>query len=1035
MRTFALDGSMTIRLMGLALAFIVALTGIGIETGRVLGQDPSPGASAEPDPTREPDPDPTSEPDRATPRPEATGRPEPTPEPTATPEPRPDTLPDLPEVIGLRTTASRTFLRPDGSHVTELLADPAFFRPDGGTDLVAIDPGFGDPARDGTLVSDRAPTTVIVHPADDPDGLLVLRSGERRLRVHLPDGRLDAVRGLAPIAERHGRAADLPGALADADLRIVPRATGAALFLVLPERPGDGRFTLLLEAPDLEVRLTERGALELTDADGSVIASMPRPLFRDSSAIPGDDAGRTLDAVTLELDPRGERTALVLTVDPAALDAATYPAYVDLGLGLPGDPTRSGTTTLAEGFPVTTFDERTRPVAPFTSELWLGRAPGDPEATNDVLLAFPDLADLLAKAEVETATLRLTAGFQADSPRPVWIEQLVEPWRAGRATWRNRPASAPLAGDDPRQTETVQGRVEVTDVSATIRAWDRGEPGTGFLLTERDRGRAFWRRITTGDRRPIDGPRLRVVWTPTPVEATPEPVASPDATSEPEPSGEPTAGPIVVETPVPSEAVPSPEPSIIAVQPSAAPSAAPSVAPSSQPTAAPSPVASPGPSVTPAPSDDPCAVAIDPPLDPLASIAPDQVMDASPSPIAGTGPDCASASASPSLQPSAEPTVVPTLPTDVVTPLGTEVLDLRTADAWTWRQADGSMVTEFFSDPIFYRPTDGAEWRYIQPGFSVSGQDGLLVSDDAPTSVELRAVDGPPGFLVLRNRGSELGIGLGPEVAASANGLMPVVAQDGGMATYPGVFGEGTELRLFPGANGVKTFIHLERRPDSGRFRFVVDGPGVSLRADKDGSVAIIDTKGQIIGRFPRPYLYDSRVVAGSDLGRYSDDVRLEVDTADDDRPMLVIVVGEKTLASATYPIDVDPTVTYGTDTSNTNDGFVWKEHPNTSYGDHVGNDGKHQMWIGLPPGYTGTTRTYIRFLGLTDLEDARIDSAKLRVFPYYQVGSPRRPGSSVHGPRGTARSRGTPSPAPAVSPPGTRPSSAPAKGSARISM
>jgi RHS repeat-associated protein len=936
MRTFTADGSMTTRLMALVLALIVALTGIGLETGRVLGQDPSPGASVEPDPTQQPEPDPTKDPDKATPRPDGTVAPEPTPEPTPTPEPKPDTLPDLPEVVEFRTAASRTFLRPDGTYVTELFADPAFYLPAGGTDLVAIDPGFGEPAKDGSLTSDHAPTTVIVHRADDPDGLLVLRSGERRLRVHLPDGRLDAVRGLAPTAEEHGRAADLPGALADADLRIVPRATGAALFLVLPEQPADGRFTLLLEATDLEAHLTENGAVELRDADGAVVASMPKPLFSDSSLIPGDDAGRTLDAVTLELDPRGERTALVLTIDPAAIAASTYPAYVDLGLTMPSDPTRSGTTTLAEGFPFITFDERTRPVAPFTSELWLGRAAWNPEATNDVLLAFPDLADLLARADVESATLRFTAGFQADSPRTVFIEQVTENWRAGRVTWRNHPASAPLAGDDPRQAETAQGRVEVTDVTATVRAWDRGEPGTGFLLTERNKGKAFWHRITTGDRRPIDGPRLRVAWTPSPVEATPEPSLEPVPSKAP--TVEPSAAPIVA-SPLPSDsAVPSPDASTAAVAPTVEPSV--------------EPAASPGPSLDPSPSAS------------LPIVAP---------------------SAEPSQAPDAEPTIAPS---EEPIP-GTELIDARTATSRTFLQEDGSYITEYFAEPVFYRTDDAALWREIRVGFAERDDSGARVSAEAPTTVALRPIDDPDGFLALTSGGRTIRLSLPDAAARSVTPSDAEVSADGMRADLREPFGPGTALRVFPTATGVKTFVVLDAPPPSGGFRYVLDAAGLGVRKEPDGSIALLGEDGATVGIIPRPYLYDSSTLATSDLGRYSEDVSLALEPLEDGRFAITVQIGRAVLADATYPILVDPSVTdyvYPESPSNANDAFVWEKNPNTNYGDHVGSDGHHQMWIGLPSGETKTTRTYLRFLSMGEIDLARITSAELRVRPYHQV-------------------------------------------------
>ncbi len=514
----------TILVLGAAMVLPWVASGAGPRTTALAQADASPDAGGTPGPAPTDDPGPTARPDTTqgpdparTPRPGRSDAPDttpdPTPEPTATPEPRPDEPIHGDELTELRTEASRTYRRPDGSLVTEFFADPVFFRaaPDG--DLEPIDPGFGEPDADGAVTSERAPTSVIVRAAAHPDGFLVLRAGERRVRLALTSRRADAAAGLLPATDERGRRADLVDALGTGvTLRVVPRATGAVTFLLVDEAAAADRWVLLLDAPGLTVRTADDGGLELLDADGSVIAAMPRPLLTDSSETPGDDAGRTVDAVTMEIEPRGDRTALVLSIDARAAGAVTYPVSIDLGLTLPADPGRSGTTSIAEGFPDTTFDERTRPDAPFVSELWLGRAPWAPGTVDRVLLDFPDLSAFLVDVTVRSASLRLMASHQADSPRTLDVLGVTGPWRAGRVTWTDRPETTRLAGDDPDTLATSQGRIAVTDLTDTIRAWSRDGDGHGLLLTTRDRGRAFWRRIATGDRRILDGPRLRVAW-------------------------------------------------------------------------------------------------------------------------------------------------------------------------------------------------------------------------------------------------------------------------------------------------------------------------------------------------------------------------------------------------------------------------------------------------------------------------------------------------------------------------------------------
>lgn len=97
----------------------------------------------------------------------------------------PDTAePD--ELVDLRTETSRTFDNHDGTVTTQLFTEPIHYQPaDSGT-WQPVEVGFRATSEDGQrLVSDRAPTTIGLRTADDPDGFLEVTHADYRIAFRL----------------------------------------------------------------------------------------------------------------------------------------------------------------------------------------------------------------------------------------------------------------------------------------------------------------------------------------------------------------------------------------------------------------------------------------------------------------------------------------------------------------------------------------------------------------------------------------------------------------------------------------------------------------------------------------------------------------------------------------------------------------------------------------------------------------------------------------------------------------------------------
>ncbi|HCS57045.1 MAG TPA: hypothetical protein DIW80_07240 [Gordonia polyisoprenivorans] len=318
------------------------------------------------------------------------------------------------------------------------------------------------------------------------------------------------------------------------------------------------------------------------------------------------------------------------------------------------------------------------------------------------------------------------------------------------------------------------------------------------------------------------------------------------------------------------------------------------------------------------------------------------------------------------------------------------MIDLRSANSRTFAHSDGALTTEFYSAPIFYQPAGVTTWQPIDVGFrAVTGADAKARSDKAPTAVALHAADAPDGFMTLEGGGHTIRFRLAPGTAPGRAGAQAVIKEDGRFADYTDFLPGGIGLRVFPRADGAKTFLVLPSRPLVNTFTFAVSAPGLSLAAEPDGSLAFRDGAGNVVGRIPRPFMVDSSDVEGRGGGLYSEAVTLTLGTTGA-FSLVTLIVDPAFLDSAVYPVYLDPTTTsFPTGTTTANDTFASAKYPNSNFVSYQRPDapGYHEMWHGKEPGTTYYNEIYIRFNSIIETLGSKvhIDDASLQVFPYWQ--------------------------------------------------
>ena len=323
---------------------------------------------------------------------------------------------------------------------------------------------------------------------------------------------------------------------------------------------------------------------------------------------------------------------------------------------------------------------------------------------------------------------------------------------------------------------------------------------------------------------------------------------------------------------------------------------------------------------------------------------------------------------------------------------GDEVVSMRTATTRTFANPDGTYTTEFHVQPIYYQPADGSELAAVDLRFTGHAKDSSASVDASPVQLTARPADDAAGFVAVVSGDHSIGLGVASDADMAKSSATPLISADGRAVDYFDWQPHGIGLRLIARTDGFKSFIVLGQRPDRNSFTFVLDAPGMTPVLGEDGSIALLDEAGSVLGRLPRPLLLDSSDDDGNGGAYFSARTSLAVQALDDGRWQLSVSVQRRQLDELVYPAYLDLSlVDFPAPAAGAQLAFVSSGHADASLVEYQRPEtpGFAELLLGRQPGARNDNRVYMRFGDLNPtLGTVDVASAALEVLPYIQKGA-----------------------------------------------
>lgn len=266
---------------------------------------------------------------------------------------------------------------------------------------------------------------------------------------------------------------------------------------------------------------------------------------------------------------------------------------------------------------------------------------------------------------------------------------------------------------------------------------------------------------------------------------------------------------------------------------------------------------------------------------------------------------------------------------------------------------DGSATMYYFSNPIKYTDIYGntVDIDNTVETFGELTDEYKFKTKSAPATTYLPATIGMGENVKVEHNGFSVQIiPMSDRFAAGTTVASELKTGKDSAVLYSNVFGTGRSLKYTTLYNGVKEDIILNSYvANANSFNFIVKTNGLEL-AEIDGRYVFRDTLGIPMFELSPIFVYDSAEIPNSTGGTYTVEMIKENDIY-----ALTLTVDEAWLSGATYPVTIDPTVTYNTDSgiedasSAQNDPFI----NGSAFVFYVGNYG------------SSVARAYIRFPNL----------------------------------------------------------------------
>lgn len=291
-----------------------------------------------------------------------------------------------------------------------------------------------------------------------------------------------------------------------------------------------------------------------------------------------------------------------------------------------------------------------------------------------------------------------------------------------------------------------------------------------------------------------------------------------------------------------------------------------------------------------------------------------------------------------------------------------EVLSERTEDSTTFALPSGELRTEAYAGPV--RVKQDGRWKDIDTSLSDAGPDLAPVAAAADIAVS----DGGDKQLASVAKGDET-FGLRWE-----NNLPSPTVKDN-TASYD--LGSGQTLSVTALAQGFSEAIKLTQRPgdDTVSYRIPLDLDGLKLSQAASGHLLLKNSDGHLVAEAPAPMMWDASKDPASGESAHQQQVKTEIETASDGAQTLVLTPDQDFLATATYPVTVDPTTTLAVTTD------TWVQNPD--YPDSQ--ISSQELKSGTYDAGTDVARSYLKF-DVSQFTGKHITGATMSLYNYYSA-------------------------------------------------
>ncbi|MFB9509918.1 DNRLRE domain-containing protein [Streptomyces aurantiacus] len=266
-----------------------------------------------------------------------------------------------------------------------------------------------------------------------------------------------------------------------------------------------------------------------------------------------------------------------------------------------------------------------------------------------------------------------------------------------------------------------------------------------------------------------------------------------------------------------------------------------------------------------------------------------------------------------------------------------EILSERTAVSGTWANPDGTLTAEAYAAPI--RVKEDGSWHDIDTTLSDTGSS--LTPETTTPDIDV-SDGGDTRLAEVTHEDRSFGLGWEDE--------LPAPEVEGDTASYR--VGQGETLTVTALPDGFSQSVLLDQSPaEPVSYRIPVRTEGLRLTEAASGRLLLKDTGGRLVAEAPAPMMWDSSRNKVSGEPERQLPVDTEIEEGADGTQTLVLTPDPEFLATAHYPVTVDPTSTLAVST----DTWVATNYPDSQVS-------STELKSGTYDGGTTKARSYLKF-------------------------------------------------------------------------